>query len=133
LRGCIGYVIALLPLWQTVMECSIAAATQDPRFVPVQVKELQAIDIEISVLSPLEKVADPETIQVGSHGLVISQHGRRGLLLPQVAVEYRMDRERFLQETCRKAGLPADAWKKGAEIECFTAFVFGELKASESG
>lgn len=128
LRGCIGYVMALYPLYETVIECSVAAATQDPRFMPVELEELAAIDIEISVLSPLEKVTDPETIQAGLHGLVISQHGCRGLLLPQVAVEYRMDRKRFLQETCRKAGLPPDAWEKGAEIECFTAFVFGELQ-----
>lgn len=126
LRGCIGYVTPLYPLYRTVIECSISAATQDPRFPPVQMEELPEVKIEISVLSPLEEVKVTEDIQVGTHGLAISQKGRRGLLLPQVPVEYGWDRERFLEETCRKAGLPAHAWRQGAKIESFTAFVFAE-------
>jgi AmmeMemoRadiSam system protein A len=126
LRGCIGYVAPLYPLYRTVIECSISAATQDPRFPSMQLEELPEIGIEISVLSPVEEVKALEDIQVGIHGLSISQKGRRGLLLPQVPVEYGWDRERFLEETCRKAGLPADAWREGAKIESFTAFVFAE-------
>ncbi|HVN79058.1 MAG TPA: AmmeMemoRadiSam system protein A [Terriglobia bacterium] len=130
LRGCIGYVAPLYPLFRTVIECSISAATQDPRFPPMQLEELPEIEIEISVLSPVEEVKALEDIQVGTHGLAISQKGRRGLLLPQVPVEYGWDRERFLEETCRKAGLPAHAWREGARIEYFTAFVFAEKEES---
>ena len=126
LRGCIGYVAPLYPLYRAVMECSIAAATQDPRFTPMILEELSETEIEISVLSPVETVKDLEDIQVGTHGLAISQKGRRGLLLPQVPVEYGWSRERFLEETCRKAGLSANAWQQGATIERFTAFVFAE-------
>ncbi len=128
LRGCIGYVAPIYPLYEAVIECSVAAATQDPRFSPVSLEELPLIDIEMSVLSPMEEVEDVNSIEVGVHGLVVSQHGRRGLLLPQVAVEYEWDRERFLRETCHKAGLPADAWQQGAKIEKFSALVFGELE-----
>lgn len=128
LRGCIGYVAPIYPLYEAVIECSVAAATQDPRFSPVSLEEVPQIDIEISALSPMEDVEDVKSIEVGVHGLVISQHGRRGLLLPQVAVEYEWDRERFLRETCRKAGLPVDAWQQGAKIEKFSASVFGELE-----
>ena len=133
LRGCIGYVSPMYPLYQTVMQCSIAAATEDPRFVPLTLEEFPETGIEISVLSPIEEVKTIEDIQVGTHGLVIGHQGRRGLLLPQVAVEYGWDRKRFLEETCRKAGLPANAWQKGAKIESFTAFVFGEEERGISG
>ena len=130
LRGCIGYVAPLYPLYKTVIECSISAATQDPRFPSVQIDELPEIEIEISVLSPVEEVKILEDIKVGTHGLAISQKGKRGLLLPQVPVEYGWDRERFLEETCRKAGLPANAWREGAKIEYFTAVVFAEKEES---
>jgi uncharacterized protein (TIGR00296 family) len=89
-------------------------------------EELEKIEIEISVLSPLEEVKDIQEIVVGTHGLVVSQKGKRGLLLPQVSTEHGWDREQFLQETCRKAGLSLDAWKEGARIDYFTAFVFRE-------
>lgn len=131
LHGCIGYIFPLYPLVQTIIDCSISAATEDPRFEPVTLRELKDIDIEISVLTPLEEVTDLESILVGRDGLVISQHGFRGLLLPQVATQYGWDRERFLAETCRKAGLPTDAWKKGARIEKFSAQVFGELEMEQ--
>ena len=125
LRGCIGYVQPVQPLYRTVMEAAGAAARQDPRFEPVQPADLPELDLEISVLSPCWKVR-PEEIQVGIHGLMITRHQARGLLLPQVAVEHHWDRERFLEETCRKAGLLPDAWRKGATIEAFTAEVFSD-------
>ncbi len=105
---------------------AIAAATQDPRFPPMTPSELSGMSIEISVLSDLSKIDDPEKIQVGVHGLEIEKGPFRGVLLPQVATEYGWDRIKFLQETCRKAGLPPDAWQKGATIYVFTAQVFSE-------
>jgi len=125
LRGCIGYVHALHPLYRTVMEAAAAAALHDPRFPPVRPAELPDVHLEISVLSPFRTVR-AEEIQVGAHGLLIAQERKQGLLLPQVAVEHQWDRERFLEETCRKAGLAPDAWRRGATIEAFTAEVFGE-------
>lgn len=125
LRGCIGYVEGLKPLYQTVRECAQAAALRDPRFDPVTPEELPALRVEISVLSPLV-VVTPDRIEVGRHGLLVSRGAQRGLLLPQVAVEWKWDRERFLEETCRKAGLPEDAWQHGAKIQAFTAQVFAE-------
>jgi len=130
LRGCIGYVEAAKPLYQTVRECAQAAALRDPRFDPVTPEELPALSLEISVLSALVDIA-PERIEVGRHGLLISRGFQRGLLLPQVAVERHWDREQFLEETCLKAGLPPDAWRRGARIQAFTAQVFGE--SSEVG
>jgi AmmeMemoRadiSam system protein A len=126
LRGCIGIINPLEPLFQTVQECAGSAATSDPRFSPITPSELEEIVIEISVLSPPEPLKDLNQIDVGVHGLIISQYGRRGLLLPQVATEQHWDRETFLAQTCRKAGLPLDAWQTGAEIKVFTAFVFAE-------
>jgi len=125
LRGCIGYVEPVKPLYQTVCECAMAAALRDPRFDPVQPEELPHLHLEISVLSPME-VIQPERVEVGRHGLLIARGFQRGLLLPQVALEFNWDREQFLAETCLKAGLPADAWKHGAEIQAFTAQVIAE-------
>jgi AmmeMemoRadiSam system protein A len=125
LRGCVGYIESAKPLYQTVRECARAAALQDMRFDPVEPEELPLLHLEISVLSPLEDIA-PENIEVGRHGLLISLGYQRGLLLPQVAVEWKWDAERFLRETCRKAGLPQDAWRSGARIQAFTAQVFAE-------
>lgn len=125
LRGCVGVVAADKPLYLTVRECAVWAAVQDPRFPPVTKSEVAALNLEISILSPLEPIA-PQDVEVGRHGLLISQGARRGLLLPQVAVEWNWNRERFLDETCRKAGLPTDAWRQGARIEAFTAQVFSE-------
>ncbi len=124
LRGCIGFIEPIYPLAQAVLRCAIFAASEDPRFGPVRPAELKDLEYEISVLTPLQKVTDPSTIQVGRHGLVIAQGGRRGLLLPQVATENHWDREEFLRQTCYKAGLSPDAWKKGAEIYAFEAIVF---------
>jgi len=126
LRGCIGMIGPASPLFETVQECAISAATLDSRFDSVSISELEEINIEISVLSTLVPVRDFAEIEVGVHGLIVSGQERRGLLLPQVATEHRWDRETFLQQTCRKAGLPLDAWQKGAKVMSFTAFVFSE-------
>lgn len=128
LRGCIGQIEAADPLAQTVARCAVAAAMEDPRFSPLRPEEVADLEIEISVLSPLASIS-PEQIEVGKHGLLVSRGWQRGLLLPQVATQYRWSGERFLQETCRKAGLDADAWKDPAtHIEAFTAEVFSETE-----
>jgi len=93
------------------------------RFEPVSPEELKDLDIEISVLSPLTKIDDPRQVRVGTHGLVVARGSQRGLLLPQVAVENSWDREEFLKQACLKAGLPADDWKKGADIFIFEALI----------
>lgn len=128
LRGCIGYIEAMKPLYVTVQEMAEAAAFGDPRFPAVTPKELPDIRIEISVLSPLRLIQDRAQVQVGTHGIYIKQGHQSGLLLPQVATEYGWDRDTFLVQTCHKAGLPSDAWKKGAEIYIFSAEIFGEHK-----
>ena len=125
LRGCIGYPLAIVPLYRTIAETAAAAAFEDPRFMPVTADELAQLTIEISVLSPLKPIA-PEEVEVGRHGLVVSHAGRRGLLLPQVPVEHGWDREMFLAQTCIKAGIAPNAWKHGARLEAFSAEVFGE-------
>lgn len=126
LRGCLGHVEASLPLAEVVTRMAIAVARDDPRFEPVRPEELDDLEFEISVLSPLVPLM-PEQIVVGEHGLLVQQGPFRGLLLPQVATHYRWSRERFLEETCVKAGLPCDAWKEPAtRIEGFTAEVFSD-------
>lgn len=124
LRGCIGFIEPVFPLYETIIRASIYAATKDSRFLPVSTGELKDLELEISVLTPLQRIDNPRLVQVGKHGLVISRGENRGLLLPQVAVENSWSREMFLDEACLKAGLPADAWKKGAEIYIFEAIVF---------
>ena len=131
LRGCIGYVVALEPLEETIRKTARAAALEDPRFPPVTEAELESLQVEISVLSPMFEIA-PGDVVVGRHGLMVSYEGRRGLLLPQVAPEWGWDRETLLAQTCRKAGLPKDMWKRGAKLEAFTAEVFGEAEPGES-
>ncbi len=131
LRGCIGYVIATSPLYEAVIETASAAAFEDPRFMPVNAQEAEHLQIEISVLSPMFPI-QPEDVEVGKHGLLVSFQGRRGLLLPQVPVEWGWNREQFLSETCRKAGLPMDMWRRGAQFEAFTAEVFGEQSPGDS-
>lgn len=128
LRGCIGYIEARKPLYKTVSEMAIAAAFNDPRFPPLKSNELKDVTLEISVLSPLKKVDDINEIEVGVHGLYITKGFHSGLLLPQVATEYRWDRLTFLEETCHKAGLHSDAWKdEGTNIYIFSADVFKEF------
>ena len=126
LRGCIGYIEPIKPLYQTISEMAIQAAVGDPRFPAMDERELKEVRLEISVLSPLRKIDDPSQIEVGTHGIMLRQGFNSGLLLPQVATEYGWGREEFLENTCYKAGLPPDAWKKGAEISIFSADVFGE-------
>ena len=127
LRGCIGYVLAYRPLVETVREMAVAAARRDPRFAPVDSKEVPALQIEISVLSPLHEIDDISDIQVGVHGLYIQRGYNSGLLLPQVATEYEWDRITFLQQTCRKAGLNEEAWQQDdTVIQIFSAQVFAE-------
>jgi uncharacterized protein len=127
LRGCIGYIEALKPLLETVREMAPAAAFQDPRFRPLQAGELPDLEIEISVLSPLHLIKDPDEIEVGRHGLYIVRGINRGLLLPQVATQYHWDRLTFLEQTCNKAGLPPDAWKDShTQIYSFSAEVFAD-------
>jgi AmmeMemoRadiSam system protein B/AmmeMemoRadiSam system protein A len=127
LRGCIGYVEAVKPAYEAVREMAVAASTEDPRFPPVQVEELDSIDIEITVLSPLRPLPSPDSVIVGTHGLVIRKGFRSGLLLPQVPVEQGWNREQFLTHTCLKAGLPPNSYKdKDAQLFSFTGQVFGE-------
>ena len=126
LRGCIGHIEPNEPLGKVVPRCAVAAASTDPRFPPITADELKRIDIEISLLGPLERIHGPGEIIVGRHGLVVEQGWQRGLLLPQVATEWNWDAETFLAHTCHKAGLPRDAWQRGASIYRFEAEVFGE-------
>ena len=125
LHGCVGFVLPTASLYRTVAETARAAAFEDTRFLPVTREEAPELEVSLSILSPLRPLR-AEDVEIGRHGLLISQHGRRGLLLPQVPVEHAWDRVTFLAETCRKAGLPLDAWQHGATIEGFTAEVFGD-------
>jgi len=125
LRGCIGYVEAVLPLANAVQEMALSAAFQDPRFEKLSVDELDDLDIEISVLTPFEEIDDPELIDVGRHGLMIRKGSDSGLLLPQVPVQFGWDRLTFLSQTCQKAGLEPDAWQDAdAELFIFSADIF---------
>jgi AmmeMemoRadiSam system protein B/AmmeMemoRadiSam system protein A len=125
LRGCIGYVRGIKPLYKAVEEMAAAAAFNDPRFPPIKERELDDIDIEISVLTPLKKIDDINEIEVGKHGIFIEKGFFSGLLLPQVATEYGWDRKTFLEQTCLKAGLPCNAWKdKETKIHIFSADIF---------
>jgi AmmeMemoRadiSam system protein A len=131
LRGCIGHVEANEPLGVVVARSAVAAGSSDPRFPGITAAELPGLHIEISILSPLAEVSSLADIQIGIDGLVVQLGWRRGLLLPQVAAEWQWDRETFVAETCRKAGLAGDAWEKGAKIWKFQAEVFGENLKSE--
>ena len=126
LRGCIGYPLPFKPLAEAVAQMAVAAASQDHRFASITEKELGRLRIEISALTLPRPVHSPDGVEVGRHGIIISQGHASGLLLPQVPGEYGWDRETFLRHGCLKAGLPDDAWKKGAKIEVFEAEVFGE-------
>lgn len=127
LRGCIGYIEYPGPVRTAVEDVARKAAFGDPRFEPLRPDELNQVQIEISVLTPMRRITSPDEIIIGTDGLVIQCRGRRGLLLPQVATEYGWDVEEFLENTCRKAGLPYGAWREpSAEIEAFSAEVFSE-------
>ncbi len=125
LRGCIGYIEAYKPLYQTIREMAQAAAFDDPRFPEVSLNEWPEIEIEISVLTPLREIDDPEIIEVGRHGLLIQHDSSSGLLLPQVPLEYGWSREEFLAHTCLKAGLAPDCWRRsGCRLFVFSAEIF---------
>jgi MEMO1 family protein len=127
LRGCVGYTSAAKPLYLTVRDTATLAALRDSRFQPVSASELPQLEYEISVLSPLRRVLDIRQIKVGQHGLLMKNGAYEGLLLPQVPVEERWDRQRFLEETCAKAGMRSGCWKEeNTDIFMFTAVVFGE-------
>ncbi len=125
LRGCVGYALPIAPLYRAVAETARAAAFEDHRFLPVTKEEALNLEVSLSVLSRLFPI-HPEAVEVGRHGLLITDGARRGLLLPQVPLEHGWDRETFLDQTCRKAGLPLDAWRKTATLEAFTAEVFAD-------
>ena len=127
LRGCIGDCAPRSRLYETVIEMTQAAASRDSRMEPIAKDELGDIRIDISVLSPLVKVVDPLSLEVGKHGLYVANHGRRGVLLPQVATQYRWDMKTFLEQTCVKAGLRKHTWKDSdTEISTFTALIIEE-------
>ncbi len=125
LRGCVGYVLPVSPVYRAVADTARAAAFEDTRFCPVTLPEAGKLEIELSILSPPQPIS-AEEVEIGRHGLLISMAGHRGLLLPQVPSEHNWDRATFLEQTCRKAGLPLDAWQNGALIEAFTAEIFGD-------
>ncbi|PLX78783.1 MAG: AMMECR1 domain-containing protein [Desulfuromonas sp.] len=130
LRGCIGNFQSQQPLFKEVAEMAVNSATKDPRFYPMQENELDDFDLEISVLSPLEKIEDTEEIEVGKHGIYLEKGIHRGVLLPQVAVEHGWDRMNFLKQTCIKAGLPTESWQaEDAEIYIFSAQIFSNKQA----
>jgi len=125
LRGCIGMIEAFGPLYKTVKEMAVQAAFADPRFSPLNPDELAELDLEISVLTPLERIDDPSQIEIGKHGLLIRKKSHSGLLLPQVATEHGWDPYQFLEWTCRKASLPPEAWRDSeTEIFVFSADIF---------
>ncbi len=131
LKGCVGMFEAQPSLWLTVHQMAEAAATRDPRFGPVGVEDLDRLSIELSVLSPARPLAEVKEIEIGRHGLEVSRGYQRGVLLPQVAITHALDREEFLAETCRKAGLPAQAWQEPeTSVRLFEAEVFGDDRAS---
>jgi len=125
LHGCVGFVLPVASLYRTVAETARAAAFEDTRFLPVTREEVPELEVSLSILSGLEPIR-AEDVEIGRHGLVISRQGRRGLLLPQVPVEHGWNQATFLEQPCRKAGLPPDAWQQGATLEVFTAEVFGD-------
>lgn len=132
LRGCIGHLRSEQELYLTIQQMAVAAATEDPRFRPVSARELELVHIEISVLSPMIKVADVQEIQIGRDGLYIVSGFQSGVLLPQVATEWGWDRNEFLEQVCRKAGLPRNAWKTGSTLYRFSAQVFDEQPDAKS-
>ena len=126
LRGCIGHMTADAPLVRTIQEMAVAAAESDPRFPSLTPEELDQVKLEISVLSPLRRVTDPNAIRVGTDGLMIVKYGARGVFLPQVPVQEGWDRDAYLENLCLKAGLERGCWKENASLYSFTAIVFGE-------
>ncbi len=127
LRGCIGQLYPDRELYKIVQHCVLSAALEDTRFIPVAMEELPELSIEISVLTPFRRIRKIEEIEVGKHGLYLVQGRFRGLLLPQVATQYGWDRITFLEQTCRKSGLPESAWQDPhTMIQIFEAEVFSD-------
>ncbi len=127
LRGCIGHMTGVKPLYETIREVAKSSALYDPRFPKVTADELEDIDIEITVLTPLQEISDPSIIEIGKHGIYMEQGRHSGVLLPQVAVEQEWDKKTFLEHTCRKAGLSGDCWKnQSTKISIFEGIIFGE-------
>ncbi len=131
LRGCIGFPYPIKRLDEAIIESAVSAAVDDPRFEPVRLSEMNDITVEVTVLSPPEKLDAkprelPKRIEIGKHGLIVKMGPFSGLLLPQVAVEYNFDEEEFLTQTCMKAGLPPDCWLSGAEVYRFEGQIFKE-------
>jgi AmmeMemoRadiSam system protein A len=128
LRGCIGVIEAKEPLGESLARCAASAALEDPRFLPMKPEELAKMQLEVSLLSPLERIR-PEKVEIGRHGLLVEQGHHRGLLLPQVATEHHLNHEQFLKETCHKAGLPGDAWRAPeTQIYGFTCEIMVERR-----
>ena len=127
LRGCIGYIISDTPLFQTIHEAAVHAALDDPRFLPVKQKEIDNLSIEISILSEPFPLSNYDEIELGKHGLILEENGKRGLLLPQVPIEHKMNCNQFLDAICQKAGFNTYYWKtKQLNLKAFTATVFNE-------
>ena len=133
LRGCLGRLQPSGPLVDTVVELAAAVADSDPRFVPVRPHELASLHVEVSVLGPEREVGGPAHVEVGRHGVIVEYGAARGLLLPQVAIEYRWDSRTFVEQACVKAGLPRHAWQQGARIYVFEAEVFSESSRVRGG
>ena len=130
LRGCLGHLALDTPLGQTIVHLAGVVADSDPRFSAVSLNELPDLQVEISVLTSPREIDAITQIEVGRHGLIVEDGRRRGLLLPQVAVEHLWTREMFLEHTCIKAGLPRNAWQHGARVLVFEAQVFGENQSA---
>lgn len=129
LRGCIGSVEPVLPLWEDVETNAVAALVRDPRFPPSTARDLPLLRLEISVLGPFERIAGPSDVEIGAHGLYVEKGRRKGLLLPQVAPEWSWRADEFLEQACLKAGLPGHSWHEpgfGVALHRFGAEVFGE-------
>ena len=127
LRGCIGYIISDQPLYDTICDAAIQASQGDPRFPQVELSEVKNISLEISVLSEPFPLNNYDEIEIGKHGLILEEKGRRGLLLPQVPIEHRMNKEQYLDAICQKAGFHSSYWReKQLKLRAFTANVFSE-------
>lgn len=126
LRGCVGIIEPAAPLHETVRDCAQAAATRDHRFEPLAPEEIDRARLEISVLTAPVPLDEPSRVEIGRHGLIVSRGSRKGLLLPQVAIHEGWGHEEFLDQACRKAGLPPGDWRHGADVEAFEALVFGD-------
>ncbi len=126
LNGCIGYPLPYKPLYEAVVDNAISAGFEDYRFPPLKEEDLRHLKIEISVLTVPVPVSSPQEVVVGKHGIIITKGYNRGLLLPQVPVEYNWSLEEYLSHGCLKAGLPPDEWKRGVQIEVFEAEIFSE-------